>query len=177
MDMKPRISNWFRAVKRKMRVVKKVEVNLPFGLGSAEIEPDHAEQQVAWILYVELSTRVALQPLNPEQGFLREALTSLHSIFVTTRSVLRDAGPHVAGHPHSVGAIAIRVLNQGLRPVLAKWHPLLLEWECEHSGSSNSIQHESNWARAGEMRDELGELRDNLRVYADALAKIAGVEV
>jgi hypothetical protein len=175
--MKTKIRNWFRAVARKMRMVKKVEVNLPFGLGKAEVEPDYAEQQVAWILYVELSTRVALQPLDPEHGLLREALASLHSIFTTTRTVLREAGPHVAGHPNSVGAVAIKVLNQGMRPFLAKWHPLLSEWETQREPNASVRQHELDWEKAQEMRDELSILCDNLWVYADALAKIAGVEI
>lgn len=167
----------FRAAARRMRMVKKVQVSLPFGLGSAELEPDYAEQQVAWILYVELSTRVSLHPLDPEHGLLRESLSSLHSIFTTTRTVLREAGPHVAGHPQSVGAVALRVLNQGLRPFLSKWHPLLSEWEGTKMDGESAIEHERRWQRTREMRTELSTLSTNLQVYALALAKISGVEI
>jgi len=78
---------------------------------------------------VELTTRIAVQPLNPEEGLLREALSSLYSIFGVTREILHKAGPSVAKGPNSFGPVAIEVLNKGLRPFLAKWHPLLFTHE------------------------------------------------
>ena len=109
--------------------LKKVSINLPFGIGGAEWEADPTERRAAWSLYVELVTRVAVQPLGREEGVLREALSSLHSLFGTTRQVLREAGPDVGTSRESLGGIAIAVLNRGLRPFLAKWHPLLQAWE------------------------------------------------
>jgi len=76
-------------------VLRKVSVSLPFGIGSAEWEADPTERRAAWSLYVELVTRVAVQPLETDQGLLREALTSLYSLFGTTREILKDAGPDV----------------------------------------------------------------------------------
>jgi hypothetical protein len=60
---------------------KKVSVSLPFGIGSAEWEADPTERRAAWSLYVELVTRIAVQPLEIDEGLLREALTSLYSLF------------------------------------------------------------------------------------------------
>ena len=75
---------------------------------------------------MELVTRVAVQSLNSE-GFVREAMNSLYSLFGSTREILRKVGPKVGASHDSVGGIAIAVLNNGLRPFLSKWHPLLLE--------------------------------------------------
>ena len=110
--------------KRKVRATKLV-VGLPFSLGQLEMEPDEAQQKVAWELYVELSTRIAVQPAGDNEGSIREALSSLYSIVEATREILREAGPTVAQGPNSVGALAIEVVNRGLRPFLTKWHPLL----------------------------------------------------
>lgn len=70
--------------------------------------------------------------MEVDQGLVREALNSLYSLFGTTRGVLKAAGPDVGASRDSVGGIAlaqpaagIAVLNNGLRPFLAKWHPLL----------------------------------------------------
>ena len=105
-----------------------VSVSLPFGIGSAKWQVDQTERNAAWSLYVELITRIAVQPLENDKGLIREALNSLYSIFSTTREVLREAGPCVGASRQSVGGIAIAVLNYGLRPFLTKWHPLLQEW-------------------------------------------------
>lgn len=91
-------------------------------------KPDPTTRKAAWELYVELVTRVAIEPLQLNHGLLRESLSSLYSLFPTTRQILRQAGPGVGASRHSVGGIAIAVLNKGLRPFLAKWHPLLLVW-------------------------------------------------
>lgn len=51
--------------------LQKVSVSLPFGIGSAEWEGDPTERRAAWSLYVELVTRIAVQPLETDQGLLR----------------------------------------------------------------------------------------------------------
>ena len=107
----------------------KLTVGLPFNLGSLELENDEAQMRAAWSLYVELSTRISTVPLDEGTGILREALTSLYNMFNITRKILRDAGPDIAQGPNSLGAIAIDVLNIGLRPLLVKWHPMMKDYE------------------------------------------------
>ncbi len=63
-----------------------VELALPFlGKISGEWAPDEAERLAAWEMYVELATRITVQPLTPDEGLIREALTSYYSLFATTR--------------------------------------------------------------------------------------------
>lgn len=66
-------------------------MGLFFNLGSLEFENDKAQQKAAWSLYVELSTRIAVQPLEDGEGISREALTSLYNVFGITRQILREA--------------------------------------------------------------------------------------
>lgn len=154
----------------------KVSVSLPFGIGSAEWQSDSTERRAAWSLYIELVTRIAVQPMDLDQGLLREALISLHSLFGTTREILKAAGPDVGASRESVGGIAIMVLNNGLRPFLAKWHPLLLSWELQREATESHQQHEKKWSEEAKMRGELEKLRKDLEKYANALAMIAGVK-
>ena len=51
------------ANKKKVKATK-LTVLLPFRLGSLEFENDETQQKAAWQLYVELSTRIAVQPLE-----------------------------------------------------------------------------------------------------------------
>ncbi len=62
-----------------------VEVSIDLKLFSitGTWEPNDTERRAAWELYVELVTRVATVPL--EYGLLREALTSLYSLFSSAR--------------------------------------------------------------------------------------------
>jgi hypothetical protein len=157
-------------------VLKKVSVNLPFGIGGAEWESDPTERRAAWSLYVELVTRIAVQPLEADQGLMREALNSLYALFGETRKILKEAGPDVGCSRESVGGIAIAVLNNGLRPFLARWHPLLQTWEVQRDPKDSPKKHELKWPEEPNLRAELESLRKDLEQYADALALIAGVK-
>lgn len=161
--------------KKKVKATK-LSVGLPFNLGSLELENDEAQMRAAWSLYVELSTRISTVPLDEGTGILREALTSLYNMFNITRKILRDAGPDIAQGPNSLGAIAIDVLNIGLRPLLVKWHPMMKNYEEKKPAELTTVQHEHNWEYAAEFRKELEEVRQQMVIYVEALAQIAGIE-
>jgi len=161
--------------RRNVKATKLI-VGLPFNLGSIELENDKVQQNAAWALYVELSTRVAVQPLAEDEGILREALTSLYNIFNITRQILREAGPDVAKGPNSLGSIAINVVNKGLRPFLVKWHPLLKIYEEKKTLGLSTVEHERTWEHTADLRSELEIVRTQMVIYANALAKIAGID-
>jgi hypothetical protein len=152
--------------------LRKVSLNLPFGLGGVEVGVSEAEARAAWSLYVELATRIAVRPLGAGQGFAREALTSLYSLFTTTREVLREAGPEIAEGPNALGPLAIRVLNEGLRPFVTRWHAELRAFELSGGATADS---EAAWPLRAEFDRELEAVQAELGVYVDALAQLAGV--
>jgi hypothetical protein len=151
----------------------------PISLGGTW-EPDEREMEAAWEMYIELSTRVSTQALNDDEGILREALGSLHDLFPITREILRRHGPTVARKKgkgnHSFAELAIYVLNYAIRPLLAKWHPLLEEYEAARPEETSVVEHEAGWERAAELRGALDDLRSQLLEYANLLAAVAGVE-
>ena len=71
---------------------------------------------------------------------------------------------------------AIAVLNRGLRPFLAKWHPRLQAWESQRPVDVSPFEYEQNWSDGLELRRELEVFRGNLHNYSLALADIAGIE-
>jgi len=155
--------------------IKKISVGLPFHIGTIEMEADPCQKKAAWSIYIELVTRIAVESLEDDQGILREALTSLYNLFSITREVLKEAGPDVGATDSTVGGIAIRVLNDGLRPFVSKWHPLLQDWESKRLSNKSPREFENEWTQCMEMREELSGLRQNLWDYANALAEIAKV--
>jgi hypothetical protein len=146
---------------------------------AAPVTGDTDQQAAAWEIYVELVTRVAVVELGAEQGVLREALGSLHSLFGTIRAVLRRHGPSVARagglEASDVSVLAIAILNDVLRPLLADWHPVLLEHESRCPSGLSAAEHERGWARNEEMRAALTRARVQLGDYARLLAAAAAV--
>ncbi|MFV9631268.1 MAG: hypothetical protein ACNYWM_09405 [Methanosarcinales archaeon] len=110
---------------------------------------------------------------------LREALSSLHTLFGTTRTILRKYGPSIAQPKGegdlSFGYLAVAILNVVLRPLLAKWHPLLLDYESTRSGSVSPLEHEREWDKHDELRKILNDVRANLIEYTNLLAEVAEV--
>ncbi len=142
----------------------KVSLNFPPFINiTGSWEPDENERKAAWELYVELVTRIAIVELKPDEGLLREALKSLYTLFNTTRDILKTYGPSVAKQRGegklSFGTIAVEVLNGVLRPVLAYWHPKLLDYENTKGDGVSALQHERRWECAEELRGVLNTIR------------------
>lgn len=143
-------------------------------------ELEKAEKLAAWELYIELVTRVPLATLESGQGILREALSSLYSLFQTTRDLLRRLGPEAASpgpgllYERSLAGLAVGMLNTVLRPLLAHWHPLLKDYEQKRPVDVGTMAYELQWERNAELRQALTDVRSSLLNYADAFARIAG---
>lgn len=157
-----------------------VDIQVP-GVASIQgtWEPSEEERRASWEMYVELVTRIPVVELQSHEGLLREALSSLYTLFDTTRGILRCYGPSIAIPRSEVqisfGYIAVAVLNAALRPLLAKWHPMLLDYEAEKQPGFSQVEHESRWDLASEMRVELNHARLVLRAYARQLEKVLGI--
>lgn len=161
--------------------LKKINVKAKFGIIDIDgtWEPNDQEKKAAWELYVELITRISVVELKESEGSLREALSSFHSFFTTTREILRKYGPDVVKGNSikdiSFGMLAVAIINVVIRPVLAKWHPLLLDYESKKSEDQSLIEHENAWEKSKELRRVLNLTRLTLIEYAALLAKVANV--
>lgn len=167
----------FRRAARPREV--NVKLKLPFvGEFGGTWAPQRAEAEAAWELYVELATRITYVELRPGEGLIREALTSVYSLFGTTRDILRRYGPAVSPADRAgeltFGNLALTVLNLSLRPLLAQWHPRLLAWEDKRPDDVSKMDHENAWDQVGELRARLEEARLGLVQLANVLAKVAG---
>ncbi|MEK4741042.1 MULTISPECIES: hypothetical protein [unclassified Bacillus (in: firmicutes)] len=155
-----------------------VSLNLPIGSIKGSWQPSTAERDASWEMYVELITRITTNELNDEEGILREALSSFYSLFDITRQILKKYGPNVAISKTgniSFGYLAVSILNSSLRPLLAKWHPMLLEYENKRNESVSIVEHEKPWDKHDELRKEIEFVHQILLQYAHILGQVAGV--
>jgi hypothetical protein len=155
-------------------------LTIPFvGEISGTWEPADAERSAAWELYLQLVTRVSVEELADDEGFLREALSSFYTFFDTTRDILRRHGPDIAppvppGHV-SFAVLAVTVLNRVLRPLLASWHPRLAAYESQRPEGHDPVAWEREWEHADTLRGAIAEVRRALRLLARTLQEVAGV--
>lgn len=155
-------------------------LTIPFvGEISGTWEPAVAERSAAWELYLQLVTRVSVEELAADEGFLREALSSFYTFFGTTRDILHRHGPQIAppvppGHV-SFAVLAVTVLNRVLRPLLATWHPRLAAYESQRPEGRDPVAWEREWEHADALRGAIAEVRGVLRSLARTLQEVAEV--
>jgi hypothetical protein len=117
-------------------------------------------KDAAWAMYVQMLTRITTQPLPNKHGDEQTALTSVYSLFETTRNILEKYGRESP----EFSKLAVIILNQKVRPVTAKWHVPSIEGAFEDA------------EKCAEFRKDLADLQKILCGYMEALAALAGVE-
>lgn len=166
--------NPFKRIGRPGTKLGSVTVNIPYA-GSATFVPEESEVRAAWSLYIEISTRVPVQPIDPEYGSIREALNSIYALFGETRRILSQSGPSIAHGGNSLAPLAIGFLNEGLRPFLTKWHYELQLHESKYNTPPKSrVEHEKEWPKLNEFKKAYKELQHNLERYQTELKKLCG---
>jgi hypothetical protein len=165
--------NPFRKTGQAPAKLGSVTVDIPYA-GSATFVPDESEIRAAWSLYVEISTRVPVQQIDPQYGSIREALNSIYALFGETRKILSQAGPSIAHGKDSLAPLAIDFLNKGLRPFLNKWHCELQTYENKYTMQKSKVEYEKEWPKLEEFKNELEELQHNLEQYQTELKKLCG---
>jgi len=165
--------NPFKKIGHQRVKLKSVTLNVPYA-GSATFVPEDSEVRAAWSLYIEISTRVPVQPIDPQYGSVREALNSIYALFGETRRILSQSGPSIAHGRNSLAPLAIGFLNEGLRPFLTKWHYELQLHESKYATQKSRVEYEKEWSKLDEFKNELKELQHNLEKYQSELMKLCG---
>lgn len=125
-----------------------------------EFQPKDQDKTAAWEMYIELLTRITTQPLSQDHGDEDTALASVHSLFSTTRDIIRRNGRSC----QEFTKIAVVILNQVVRPFTAKWHKKSMDGAFDH------------FRECEKFRVEMNQLQTILRTYTRMLAEMAGVE-
>ena len=118
-----------------------------------------ADKIAAWEIYIELVTRISLEPLLDDEGDEETALNSLYTLFQNMRASIGKHGPKAV----ESARIGIFVLNKVLRPFLARWHKIVSDKNFDD-------------VKKAEFRKELSVLQKSLKGYADSLLKLIGID-
>jgi len=129
----------------------------PDTLFESEWTPGPADTKAAWILYTEMRTRIATQPLHFRAGEEKSALTSLYQLFELTRKSIRDHGPECRCY----AILATTMLNGVIRPFTAKWHKRSEDGDLD----AEDVRHE--------FRVELSRLQISLRSFQTMFGRLA----
>ena len=102
------------------------------GIGSHKVsfKPNSTDRQIAYSIWVELSTRKIGLDIDPENDVISEIYDSWFAFFAVTRELIKDIPvSKVRGSSTSkIIDLSVEVLNEGLRPHLTKWQARFRHW-------------------------------------------------
>jgi hypothetical protein len=119
----------------------------------------------AHILWVEIATRITTKPLHYRSGDEETAAESIYSLFSKGRELMEK-------HPDAkvFSEIALKLLNEGLRPYTARWHRWITEGNEEKGVSRRRFKDELTRRR---FRTELQEVQLCLFGYEKAFKALS----
>ncbi len=142
------------------------------GIGSAKLtfKPNNDDRQIAYKIWVELSTRKIGIPIDLEHDVISEVYDSWYGFFSVTRELIKDIPVTKIQHESTrkVIKLSIAVLNEGLRPHLTTWQSRFRHWyekrlKKEDEFDPQAIQAE--YPKFNELKADLLEVNNRLIKY------------
>jgi len=117
----------------KLRSWRTFEIDeAQFGLGQQKLtlRPNEMDRQIAYKIWVELSTRKIGLPINLDDDVIIEIYDSWYNFFSVTRELIKDVpvSKFRRKDTEKIIRLSIEVLNSGLRPHLTKWQARFRRW-------------------------------------------------
>jgi hypothetical protein len=150
------------------------------GIGSHKIsfKPNVRDQEIAYKIWVELSTRKIGLPIEFEHDVIVEVYDSWHNFFSITRELIKDI-PVSKVQNHStrkIVTLSISLLNEGLRPHLTTWQARFRRWydhqlqEAKSDVDPQSIQ--VKYPRFAELTEDMEKVNRRLILYREKMREL-----
>ena len=106
------------------------EIELGIGNQKITLKPNYQTVQVAYKLWVELSTRKLGLPIDEDNDVITEIYDSWYSFFGIARELIKEIPANNATNKDTKELIILssKILNQAVRPHLTKWQARYREW-------------------------------------------------
>jgi hypothetical protein len=119
---------WFGGFSFKYFEIDQTEIGI--GKSKLSFRPNLTDKQVAYAIWVELSTRKIGLPIDLKHDVISEIYDSWYNFFSVTRELIKSV-PVIRVRREGTQAIiklSIEVLNEGLRPHLTEWQARFRTW-------------------------------------------------
>ena len=160
--------------KRTGRTITIEGMSIGIGNLNCTLTCSHEVQEIAYQLWVELTTRKIAIPLDDNDVIL-EVYDSWYAAFTEIRKLLKTVSGKCLVDASDLIDITTKVLNEGLRPHLTKWHARYRAWYTQESKESNeppqSIQ--MRYPQFDELLSDMRMTNERIINFANKLHEIA----
>ena len=173
-----------KSFKSFLRTIKTYEIDeAAIGIGNSKviIKPNRQDMQIAYKLWVELSTRKIGLAIDLEHDVISEVYDSWYEFFQLTRELIKDipiSKIRKDKDTKELVRVAIAVLNEGVRPHLTKWQSRFRRWyntEIERGEYTDLSPQEiqKKYPQYEQLAKELMEVNRKLIEYKRILSQLA----
>jgi hypothetical protein len=152
-----------------------------FGIGDQKVtlRPNYADRQLAYAIWVELSTRKVGLPIDLKDDVIDQVYDSWHDFFSITRELIKGIPVSRMNRDSTqkVVRLSIELLNEGLRPHLTRWQAKFRRWYNQQLDNSEfkdlspqDIQ--STYPQFGDLEGDLLLLNKKLIAYRNKMYQL-----
>jgi hypothetical protein len=171
----------FKSFRRGVKTYEIDEAEIGIGNQKVKIKPNYQDMQIAYKLWVEISTRKIGLKIDLDNDIITEIYNSWYEFFKLTRELIKDIPVSKIRKDESTKElvrIAIEVLNEGMRPHLTKWQARYRKWYNEEieKNENNSLSPQEIQKKYPEYENlikEMIEINQKLIEYRNKLRQIA----
>ncbi len=170
--------NKLKDLKRELEID---EAEIGIGKGKIKLKPNYKDKQIAYQLWVELSTRKIGLPVDFRHDFIIDIYRSWYEFFKLTRQLIKVIPvSKIKNHKSTkqLVNIAVAVLNTELRPHLTRHYARYTRWyEVElkkHEGKHIAPQDiQKKYPKYREVIKDIKKINNRMTKYRELLEEIS----
>ena len=150
-----------------------------FGKTKVSFTPNRNDRQIAYKIWVELSTRKIGLKIDPKHDVISEVYDSWYKFFNVTRELIKEVPAHKlkSKSTREIVKVSVHVLNDGLRPHLTCWQARYRVWYKKKTrGSKDPYEPQDiqkNFPAYKELVADLLEINARLIRYREIMFQLA----
>jgi hypothetical protein len=172
---------WFNRLWRQVKSYDIDEAAIGIGSNKVTIKPNVEDMQIAYKLWVELSTRKIGLEIDLGNDVIKEIYDSWYEFFSVTRELIKSIPVSKIRKDKSTKELvnlSIDVLNEGIRPHLTKWQARFRRWySSEIDKADNCLLSpqdcQKKFPEYQELTKDLMAVNKRLIEYRNLLGKLA----
>ncbi len=152
------------------------EASLGIGNNSVTVRFNKQDQEIAYKLWVELTTRKIALLYDKENDVVEEVFNSWYQFFGTARDLLKEIPASRLAYSVQLIKITDKVLNKELRSTLTKWQAKYRRWyELEYRQPTKETpqQIQRRYPEYSNMIADIMSTNKKMVYYSDCVKKIA----
>lgn len=151
------------------------ELCLGIGDSHVKLRYNHKDKEIAYKLWVEISTRKSGIPFDEENDVIIEVYNSWYEFFKIARELMKEIPYRNNQKNIQLTELTARVLNDGLRPHLTTWQARFRKWykNASENDDRDPQDIQRDFPEYEALIEDIKETNQKMVVYKNYLLQIA----